>query len=83
MLKYCSAETSQHVSQMLLTEDDDMIEAFACNSAKKPLADRIHPRRAWRDLHDLDIGAFSESVECRTIPSTTVCHVAPSRPDDA
>ena len=63
---------SQHASQVLLTENDDMVEAFASNSSKKPLANRIHPRRAWRDLHDLDIGAFSDAVECRTILGVTI-----------
>jgi hypothetical protein len=52
---------------LAFAEDDDVVQTFASHSAKKPLADRVHPRRTWRNLHDVDIGAFSDSVECRTI----------------
>jgi hypothetical protein len=57
----------EHASQMVCAEDDDVIQAFSSHSAKETLADRIHPRRAWRDLHDFDIGAFGDSIECRAI----------------
>src|SRR5512145_3490111 len=63
---------AQHASQMVFAENDDVIQTLASHSAKKPLANRIHPRRAWRDLHDLDIGTLSDSVECRTILGVTI-----------
>jgi hypothetical protein len=50
----------KHASQVAFAEDDDVAQTFASHSSKKALADRIHPRRTWRDLQDFDIGNFSD-----------------------
>ncbi|HEY5959549.1 MAG TPA: hypothetical protein VIV60_23495 [Polyangiaceae bacterium] len=50
-----------------------MIQTFASNS--ETLADRIHPKCAWRVLHDFDIGAFGDSpplTGVRLMPSCLV-----------
>jgi hypothetical protein len=42
------------------------------SSSKLDLSTSAHPRRTRSDLHDLSIGAFSDSIECRTILGVTI-----------
>src|SRR5512147_3120970 len=68
-----SCELAKHASQVVRAENDDnVIQAFSAKSPKKLFTYRIQPGRAWRDLHDFDSGAFSDSVECRTVLGVTI-----------
>lgn len=56
---------AEHGLQVMLSENDDVVQALAPNAAEKALANRIHQRSPNCCLHNADAGSFCHPVELR------------------
>ena len=58
--------------EMVFTEDDDVVEALAPNSAKKSFCDRVHSGGTGGREHDFYIGPFCNPIELSAILGVSI-----------
>jgi hypothetical protein len=55
----------EHGAKMPLTEDDDVVETLATDTAKEAFAGRVHEGRARGCLEDTNARAVGDAIEVR------------------
>jgi hypothetical protein len=62
----------EHDVEVVLSEDDNVIEALASDAPQKPLASRIHQRSPHGRLQDSDSSPLGHAIEDHTEPRVPI-----------